>query len=658
MSNILGLLNQNEMQRRNPSAKGTNPCFTGDMKLLTAEGYKSFAELNEQNIDVVSYDGTITQGRVWQTGIKETVKLTLSNKTHITCTPDHRFMLVNGTECEAQHLLNQRIKYFVKPQSQFDETFVKLGFIQGDGQLSRLASTTHKGIEVNIGNKDAEVLELFKNNKYTRSERKIYVQDMTQLLSNLQFSDKNSNERCFPLTYSDWTDNEKLSFLRGCFTANGTVIKNTRVAYKTTSHQFANELIQALKEFGITTNLTTNKVKNVEFNNGVYTCKESYDININRFASIVLFTELIGFIQTEKNIKLNDLINIKSPKVLSIKAHTTEPVYDFHEPKHHWGVVEGVVAHNCGEILLDDRQTCNLTEINMVSFANEDGTYDKEAMLRTQALSATIGYRMASATLELHEWDVAAKRDMLLGCSLSGIADFLNKTHISDEEFASLLRELREVAHSTMEKLSSRFGLKKSTTVTCTKPSGSISLLPSISAGIHFQHSDYYIRRIRIAAADPLCKAMTEMGFPSVPENGQTEEDHTTRVFSFPMKAPQGENKFTVSALRQLELYKLLMKNYVDANASNTITVRSEEWEEVIQWVYDNWDSIVGMTFLELNDAFYQLAPYEKITEEEYNELNTLTPPFNASIANKSEDFSDLLEITIDECTTGACPIR
>lgn len=289
---------------------------------------------------------------------------------------------------------------------------------------------------------------------------------------------------------------------------------------------------------------------------------------------------------------------------------------------------------------------------------NEDGTYNKEQMLATQKLSATIGYRMASVELELHEWNKSAKKDMLLGCSLTGIADFLNKTKISDEEFAKLLQELRAVAHTTMEEYADKFGLNKSATVTTCKPEGTISLLPSVSAGIHYPHSDYYIRRVRISAADPLCKAMIEMGFVSVPENGQTEENHTTRVFSFPMQSPQGDNKFTVSALRQLELYKLLMENYVDANASNTITIRPEEWDEVVDWVYKNWDSVVGMTFLELTSDYYQQAPYESITEEQYHTLLESTPSFDANIANETEDFSDLLVADIEACSGGYCPIR
>ena len=294
----------------------------------------------------------------------------------------------------------------------------------------------------------------------------------------------------------------------------------------------------------------------------------------------------------------------------------------------------------------------------MAAFVNPDGTYNRTQMLEAQAMSATIGYRMATIELELHKWNTVAKRDMLLGCSLTGLADFINLTGILDDELALLLQDLRDTARQTADRLAERLKFNKSLNITCAKPSGSVSLLAAASAGIHFQHSPYYIRRVRINNADPLCQAMQEMGFVSHPENGQTEEDCSTRVFEFPMKSPKGATKFDVSAIRQLELYKLLMKHYVDHNASNTISVSHEEWDEVVDWVYKNWDSVVGMTFLELTSDYYQQAPYESITEEQYNALIETTPSFDAKTANESEDFSDLLVAEIEACAAGQCPIR
>ena len=80
-------------------------------------------------------------------------------------------------------------------------------------------------------------------------------------------------------------------------------------------------------------------------------------------------------------------------------------------------------------------------------------------------------------------------------------------------------------------------------------------------------------------------------------------------IIQIGMNGIRNEIQFLVVAIEQLELYKLVMKNYVDHNASNTIHVRENEWEEVERWVFNNWDDIVGVTFLSLDDSFYSLLP-------------------------------------------------
>jgi ribonucleoside-diphosphate reductase alpha chain/ribonucleoside-triphosphate reductase len=178
-----------------------------------------------------------------------------------------------------------------------------------------------------------------------------------------------------------------------------------------------------------------------------------------------------------------------------------------------------------------------------------------------------------------------------------------------------------------------------------------------VSSGVHFSHSPYYIRRIRINSADPLSKALVKNGFKWYPENGERIEEHKTKVFEFPIQAPEGRTKFDVSAIDQLELYKIMMQDYVDHNASNTIHVRDDEWEDVIKWVYNNWNSIVGVTFLSLSDSFYQLMPLEAITKEEYDVMVSNTPTFNPSTIREFEQFEDEFELE-DGCDTGVCPIR
>lgn len=333
-----------------------------------------------------------------------------------------------------------------------------------------------------------------------------------------------------------------------------------------------------------------------------------------------------------------------------------EPAFgNFAEMKRRREDVQG--GNPCFEILLRDRGVCNLTEVNLMGFV-KDGSYDKEEILEAQRYSARIGYRMASIELELHEWNLVNQEDRLTGCSLTGVMDFKNATGISDSDFAVLLSELREVAADSANELADFLRMNQSKLVTAVKPSGTISQLPTVSSGVHFSHSPYYIRRVRVNSSDPLAQAMDAANFPWEPEVGQTRENHKTKVFEFPVQAPEGRTKYDVSAIEQLELYKTIMENYVDHNASNTIHVRPNEWDDVEEWVYNNWDSVVGVTFLSLDDSFYQLLPYEAITKEKYEELLAKQPKFNPSILTKFEKFDEEFDILDADCDSGACPIR
>ena len=306
----------------------------------------------------------------------------------------------------------------------------------------------------------------------------------------------------------------------------------------------------------------------------------------------------------------------------------------------------------CFEILLRDRGVCNLTEVNLMGFVNDDGSYDRDGILEAQRLSAKMGYRMATVELEFHEWDLVNREDRLIGCSLTGMMDFKNATDISRDEMNELMEELKEVAHESANKLAHKLQMNESKLYTCIKPSGTISQLPTVSSGVHYSHAPYYIRRVRVNATDPLAIAMAEAGFDWKPEVGTTVENHSSKVFEFPVKAPKGKTKYDVSAIEQLELYKDTMDYYSDHNSSNTIHVRDDEWEDVENWVYNNWDSIVGVTFLSLSDTFYQLMPYEAIDKEEYEEMLSKIPKFKPEILADYEDFTKEFDLGDEDCGT------
>lgn len=311
----------------------------------------------------------------------------------------------------------------------------------------------------------------------------------------------------------------------------------------------------------------------------------------------------------------------------------------------------------CGEILLDSHGLCNLTTLNVMAFV-KDGVLDEKGLLEAQELSARAGYRMTCRELEIHRWNMVQQRDRLLGCSLTGWQDMVNAVGLDRDGQIELLKKLRQTAHDAADKMADRLGGSRPLLVTTVKPEGTLSLLPTVSSGVHYSHAPYYIRRIRISATDPLCKVCEDLEYPIFPEVGQDPENPVTKVVEFPVKAPEGMVKADVSAIQQLENYKMFMEYYVDHNCSITVHVRENEWEEVEEWVWQNWDDIVALSFLSYDDNFYELLPYEAISKEEYEKRKAAMRPFNPSLLSKYEYEETELDIGDSGCVNGVCPVR
>jgi ribonucleoside-diphosphate reductase alpha chain/ribonucleoside-triphosphate reductase len=312
----------------------------------------------------------------------------------------------------------------------------------------------------------------------------------------------------------------------------------------------------------------------------------------------------------------------------------------------------------CGEILLDSNGLCNLTTINVFAFVDENKNLDIDGLIEAQKLSVRAAYRMTCVELEIPAWDAVQQRDKLTGCSMTGWQDMVNALDLELKEQADILGQLKKAANDEAARYASQIGEGEPILVTTVKPEGTLSQLPTVSSGVHYSHSPYYIRRVRINAHDPLVKVCEELEYPIFPEVGQDEATCTTKVIEFPVKSPEGRTKYDVSALEQLENYKLFMEHYVDHNCSITVHVRDHEWEIVEDWVWENWDDIVALSFLSLDDSFYELLPYEAIEEEEYNKRVEEMKPFIPSLLNKYETYETELDIGNEGCDNGICPIR
>lgn len=323
----------------------------------------------------------------------------------------------------------------------------------------------------------------------------------------------------------------------------------------------------------------------------------------------------------------------------------------------------------CCEIILPPNAVCNLTTVNMVAFVNENGDVDWDGLELAFLLSARAGYRMTCVDLELEGWNEAHHRDRLTGCSMTGWQDFVAKVRPDVLRRAGgkagVLKWLRTAVHEAGEEIAQELQTPVPLLMTALKPEGSLSLVANgVSPGVHWQHSPYFIRRIRVNAHDPLALTAKELGWQIHPEGGQEMETATTIVIDFPVKSPATVTKADVSAVEQLEEYLLFQKHYTDMNTSNTITVKPDEWEEVEDFVYNHWDDMLGVTFLELNSTYYPLMPYEECTKEEYEELKSKMKEFDPDLLNEKElstrNMGKEFEILDDResCASGVCPIR
>ncbi|MFA5935118.1 MAG: ATP cone domain-containing protein [Candidatus Paceibacterota bacterium] len=277
------------------------------------------------------------------------------------------------------------------------------------------------------------------------------------------------------------------------------------------------------------------------------------------------------------------------------------------------GDVTGLGTNPCGEIILQSKQFCNLSEV-----VARDGDTEKD-LLRKIKLAALLGTYQSTLTKFGYlskEWKENCEKERLLGVSITGQWDCPTVRN------AEVLKKLKKEAVRVNEDYAKRFKVNASTCVTCVKPSGTVSQTVDCASGMHPRYAPFYIRRIRISSTDSLFKMLRDQGVPYQPEVGQSKDNASTYVFEFPVKAPKDAVvKDDINALDQLEFWKMVKINYTEHNPSITIYVGENEWIEVANWLYSNWEIIGGLSFLPRSDHVYQLAPYEEINEEKYNEM-------------------------------------
>lgn len=303
----------------------------------------------------------------------------------------------------------------------------------------------------------------------------------------------------------------------------------------------------------------------------------------------------------------------------------------------------------CGEIILQSKQFCNLSEV----VARADDT--EETLMEKIKVATILGTYQSSLTYFPYlskEWKKNCEKERLLGVSVTGQWD--SKVARDPE----VLERLRKYSIEVNKKYAKRFEINPSTCITCVKPSGTVSQTVDCASGMHPRHAPYYIRRVRISATDALFKMLKDQGVSYYPEVGQTLENATTFVLEFPVKSPDGAiYKDDISAVEQLEHWKIVKKHYTEHNPSVTISVGEDEWILVADWIYENWDLVGGLSFLPRSNHVYQLAPYETITKEKYEEMlkQVVDLDFSKIVTYEVDDETEVKKELA--CVSGTCEV-
>ena len=314
----------------------------------------------------------------------------------------------------------------------------------------------------------------------------------------------------------------------------------------------------------------------------------------------------------------------------------------------------------CSEIILRDGQFCNLTEVVVRA---EDKQKD---ILRKVRLASILGTFQASLTNIKRlrpKWVHNTEEEALLGVSLTGIMDneFMNggstdRGYYGKKSLPDFLTELKKETVKTNEHWAELLGIQQSTATTAIKPSGTVSQLVDSASGIHTRHSDYYIRRVRADAKDPIAQLMEDQGIPAEPD---VMKPNSVKVFSFPMKAPKGAvTRNERNAIEQLELWLMYQRYYCEHKPSVTISVREHEWMDVGAWVYKHFDEVSGVSFLPHSDHSYQQAPYEECDRKTHDELAWKMPKeVNWDLISEYELTDQTVSTKTLACTGSVCEL-
>ena len=685
---------------------GVNPCVTEDTWIATKDGHKQVKDLLKSNQETYLINGKEYKGTgFFCSGIKKVYKLSTREGYSVKLTGDHKVLSERGW-IEAKNLIKsdkillnkiRNINWGNKSEESVENGYL-VGHLIGDGTFDPSGNAI-LSVWTNDSKSEINYIENIIDKFNTRSdflgfrkETKVGTVDKFNLSCKALTNLVTSYEVCRGnKTITNKIESENSDFYRGFIAGildtDGSIQGNNRkgvsIRISNSDRNLLDGLQRMLLRLGITSTIYLRReegYRNLPDSNRFpkqYSCKPSYDLVISRDC-ILEFKSRIPIQNIEKKEKLERLINsykrniYKSKFVcrfLSLEEVSLEKVYDVSVPDVNRFDGNGIILHNCGEIPLQHKELCNIVETYP---ANHDSAEEYYETLKYAYL-----YAKTVCLVPTHDRQTNSviMRNRRIGISQSGIQQAINK--FGHRHYFSRFCDQGYGVVKHWDKIYSRwFGVPTSIKTTTVKPSGTVSLLAGATPGIHWTHSEYYMRAVRLSASSELVKPLEEANYKieldvtqnykldmpndvvvSWDELGESDKEllrnsATTLVAYFPVKEKNfTKDKGDVSIWEQMSLVKEIQHTWADNSVSVTVTVRPEDYDQLNTAIQFFTPYVKTLSFLLLSGHKYKQAPYTKITREEYEEYANSLKELNLDTDN---------EVSIGEkfCTNDSCTIN
>ena len=642
----------------NNSDWGTNPCVTGDTEILTKEGYRTIESLVNKEVDIWNgFEWSNVTPKI--TGYNQhLLKVTLSDGRELICTDYHNWILAEGytgknkkVETKDLKIGDKIIKYNFPIIKEGESTTLKHAYTQGFISAEGMDDYNHFWLY--------EPKYMCKDRLDIRIESNEYKNINNIGRKSIHYNDIYESKDFVPF---NWSLTYKIEWLSGLFDGDGTELIEGGLQLSSTNLNFLKDLQKLVSTLGINSKICYGNEEGMRLmpdgkgSFKEYFCNTSYRI-------------CIGSVQIQDlkklGLKCNRLKFDKTPqrdasqfvKIVKIEdAGYANEVYCFNEPIKHYGVFNGILTGQCFEIALRPFQMCNLCEINVSNIESQED-------LNNRVITASFFGTLQASYTDFHYlrpiWKKTCEKDALLGLGMTGIA--------SMEVFKYNLEEASNCAKLVNKDLAKKININSAARITCIKPSGTTSCVLGTSSGIHAWHDKFYIRRMQVSKNEDIYKYL-------IKEHPHLVKDHllisNSAVIELPIKAPDNAVIRTESALDLLERVKKVSQQWIKPghvsgdnthNVSATISIDKnrtyvkasfinykekpielDEWQAVGEWMWENKEFYNGLSVLPYDGGTYSQAPFETITEEEYNKLASQIKPIKLSDIIEEDDNTDL----------------